>query len=155
MNSRTRIALHGGLATFAAASALGGVFNGYGWLFPVLGGIAVVVVLSELVRLSPVPATFGPIVAAAGMTAYITAVYAPADAYARFIPTGNSLNALADVARNGFHDVHKLTTPVPPHRGLVLLAVVGIAAVALVVDLLAVTMRRAALAGLPLLAIRL
>jgi hypothetical protein len=42
---------------------------------------------------------------------------------------------------------------VPTHRGLVLLAIVGIAAVELVVDLLAVTLRRAAVAGLPLLAV--
>lgn len=152
MNARTRVALHGALATFAAASALGGVFHGYGWVFPVLGGILIVVVLSELVRMSPLPAAFGPILAAAGVTLYITAVYAPADAYARFIPSSASLNTLADVARSGFHDVHKLTTPVPAHKGLVLLAVVGIAGVALVVDLLAVTMRRAAVAGLPLLA---
>ena len=152
MNGRARVALHGGLATFAASSALGGVFHGYGWLFPVLGGILVVVVLSELVRMSPLPAAFGPIVAAGGMLLYITAIYSRAEAYWHFIPTGSSLNALADVARSGFHDVHKLTTPVPPHQGLVLLAVVGIAGVSLVVDLLAVTMRRAALAGLPLLA---
>ena len=152
MNGRTRVALHGGLATFAASSALGGVFHGYGWLFPVLGGILVVVVLSELVRLSPLPAAFGPIIAAGGMLLYITALYSRPEAYWHFIPTGSSLHALADVARSGFHDVHKLTTPVPPHQGLVLLAVVGIAGVALVADLLAVTMRRAAVAGLPLLA---
>ena len=44
-------------------------------------------------------------------------------------------------------------TPAPPHHGLVLLTVVGVAAIALVVDLLTVTLRRAALAGLPLLAL--
>ena len=152
MNGRTRVALHGGLATFAASSALAGVYAGYGWVFPVLGGILVVVALSELVRLSPLPGALGPLLAAAGVTSYITAVYAPTHAYAKFIPTSTSLHALADVARTGFHDIHNLTTPVPAHHGLVLLAVVGIAAVALVVDLLAVTMRRAALAGLPLLA---
>jgi len=152
MSGRTRVAFHGGLATFAAATALASVFNGYGWIFPVLGGVLIVVVISELVRLSPIPAAFGPILAAAGVLSYITAAYASTNARVGFIPSGTSLNDLADVARTGFHDVHTLATPVPPHRGLVLLAVVGIAAVALVVDLLAVTMRRAALAGLPLLA---
>ena len=152
MTGRSRIAFHGGLATLAAASALGSVFDGYGWLFPVLGGIAVVVLLSELVRWSPLPAAFGPLLAAAGVTCYITAAYAGATAYGHVIPSADSLHALATVARAGFHDVHKLSTPVPTHRGLVLLAVVGMAAVALVVDLLAVTMRRAAVAGLPLLA---
>ncbi|HEX4655546.1 MAG TPA: DUF3488 and transglutaminase-like domain-containing protein, partial [Mycobacteriales bacterium] len=152
MTGRLRIAIHGGIATFAAAAALGSVFDGYGWIFPVLGGIAVVVAVSELVRSSPVPAAFGPLLAAGAVTCYVTAAYAGATAYGHVIPSGDSLHLLATTARQGFHDVHKLSTPVPTHRGLVLLAVVGIAAVALVVDLLAVTMRRAAAAGLPLLA---
>jgi transglutaminase-like putative cysteine protease len=152
MTGRLRIAFHGGLATFAAATALGSVFDGYAWIFPVLGGIAVVVVISELVRMSPLPAALGPLLAAAGVTAYITATYSGSAAYGHVIPNGASLHVLSTIARQGFHDVDKLSTPVPTHQGLVLLAVVGIAAVALVVDLLAVTMRRAAVAGLPLLA---
>lgn len=152
VTGRLRLAIHGGLATFAAATALGSVFAGYNWILPVLGGIAVVVAVSELVRVSPLPAALGPLLAAAGMTCYITAAYAGTSAYAHVIPSRESLHVLAAIARQGFHDVHKLSTPVPTHQGLVLLAVVGIAAVALVVDLMAVTMRRAALAGLPLLA---
>ncbi len=152
VTGRLRIAIHGGVATLAAASALGSVFDGYGWLFPVLGGIAVVVAISELVRSSPLPAALGPLLAAGAVTCYITAAYAGSTAYGHVIPSGDSFHTLAAIARQGFHDVHKLSTPVPTHQGLVLLAVVGIAAVALVVDLLAVTMRRAAVAGLPLLA---
>jgi transglutaminase-like putative cysteine protease len=152
VTGRLRLAIHGGLATLAAAAALGSVFDGYGWLFPVLGGIAVVVAVSELVRASPLPAALGPLLAAAAVTCYITAAYAGASAYGQVIPNRDSLHVLATLARQGFHDVHKLSTPVPTHRGLVLIAVVGIAAVALVVDLMVVTMRRAALAGLPLLA---
>jgi transglutaminase-like putative cysteine protease len=152
VTGRLRIALHGGLATFAAATALGSVFDGYGWILPVLGGIAVVVVVSELVRMAPLPSALGPLLAAGGVLCYITAAYSGSTAYGHVIPSGSSLHVLAAVARRGFHDVDNLSTPVPTHQGLVLLAVVGMAAVALVVDLLAVTMRRAALAGLPLLA---
>jgi hypothetical protein len=64
VNNRTRVALHGGLATIAAASALGSVFDGYDWLWPVIGAVAVVVVVSELVRWSPAPSAFGPVLAA-------------------------------------------------------------------------------------------
>src|SRR4051794_2026363 len=153
MTGRTRIAFHGALATLAAASALGAVFDGIGWLFPVAGGIAVVAGVSELVRWSPLPSAISPLLAAAGVTGYVTALYARADAYGGVVPRGNSLHVLATTARSGFHDIRTLGTPVPTHRGLVLIAIVGIAAVALVVDLFAVTMRHAALAGLPLLAI--
>jgi hypothetical protein len=152
LTGRLRLAIQGGVATFAAATALGSVFAGYNWILPVVGGIAVVVAVSELVRVSPIPAALGPLLSAAAITCYITAAYAGSSAYAHVIPSRASLHVLATIARQGFHDVHKLSTPVPTHQGLVLLSVVGIAAVALVVDLLAVTMRRAALAGLPLLA---
>ncbi|MDQ1695654.1 MAG: hypothetical protein QOJ03_1007 [Frankiaceae bacterium] len=153
MTGRARLAAHGGLATFAASSALGAVFDGFGWLFPVLGAIAVVVIVSELVRWSPLPSGLGPLAAAAGVTLYVTWAYARDAAYGQVLPGSAALRVLGDTARDGFHDIRTLATPVPTHRGLVLIAVVGIAAVALVVDLLAVTMRRAALAGLPLLAV--
>ncbi|MDQ1706247.1 MAG: hypothetical protein QOF18_2613 [Frankiaceae bacterium] len=153
MTGRTRVAVHGGVATLAAATALGSVFHGLGWLFPVIGVVVVVVAANELVRWSPLPSGLGPLVAAAGVTGYVTWLYAGASAHGRVIPSGRSLQVLGDTARAGFHDMRTLGTPVPTHHGLVLMAVVGVAGVALVVDLFAVTMRRAALAGLPLLTI--
>ena len=153
MTARTRVAFHAALATVGAATALSAVFDGYGWLWPVVGGIAVVAVVSELVRHSPLPAALGPLLAAAAVTCYITALYAGRDAYWHVVPSTQSFTVLRHAARNGFSDVRALATPVPTHRGLVLITVVALAAVALVVDLLAVTMRRAALAGLPLLAV--
>ncbi|HEU5034553.1 MAG TPA: DUF3488 and transglutaminase-like domain-containing protein [Mycobacteriales bacterium] len=153
MTGRGRVAIVAGVATLATASALSAVFSGWGWLLPVAGGIAVVVAVSELVRWSPVPSPVGPLAAAAGVLAYVTAWYAGATAYARVIPSEASLRRLDAVARAGFHDIQHLGTPVPTHDGLVLIATVGVAGIALVVDLFAVTMRRAALAGLPLLAL--
>jgi transglutaminase-like putative cysteine protease len=153
VNGRTRVALHGGVATLGAASALGAVFADFGWLWPVVGAVTIVVVAGELVRRSPLPAALGPLVAAAAVLCYLTWLYAGDTAVAGVVPTGSSLSALGDVARTGFTDVRKLAPPVPSHDGLVLLAVVGVASIALVVDLFAVTLRRAALAGLPLLAV--
>jgi hypothetical protein len=153
VNNRTRVALHGGLATIAAASALGSVFDGYDWLWPVIGAVAVVVVVSELVRWSPAPSAFGPVLAAGGVLVYLTVVYAGSAAWWGIVPNDPAMKLLGDTARDGFSDVRKLGTPVPTKDGLVLIATVGIAMVAMVVDLLAVTMRKAALAGLPLLSI--
>lgn len=153
MTGRTRVAIHGAIATIAAAFALSAVFDGWGWLLPVAGAVVVVVAVNELTRWSPLPSSLGPLLAAAGLLAYVTAVYAGATAYLHVIPSHASLDHLDAVARDGFHDVRTLGTPVPTHAGLVLLSAVGVAAIALVVDLFAVTMRRAALAGLPLLAL--
>ena len=153
MTGRSRVAIHAGIATVAAASSLSAVYRGISWLIPIAVAVAIVVGAGELVRHTPIPAALSPLLGAAGVLLLLTGLYAPHDAFLGFIPTPTSMSALGDVARTGFADVRKLAPPVPAHDGLVLLAVVGVAAVALVVDLLAVTLRRVALAGLPLLAV--
>jgi transglutaminase-like putative cysteine protease len=153
MSGRGQLTATAALATFAAATGLLNVFADKGWLLPVAGGIAVVAIVSEMSRRTRVAAAIGPLLAAAAVLLYITWLDARHDAYADVVPTGTSLRTLSDLARNGFTDIRSLATPVPTHQGLVLLSVVGLAAIALVVDLIAVTMRRAAVAGLPLLAV--
>lgn len=153
MTNRLRLTVHAALATVCASISLSAVFTNMRWLMPVVGAVALVAIVSELVRRTPIPAFLGPILAAGAVLCYITALDTRAAAYGDIFPTGTSLSQLADLARSGFHDVHNLATPVPARTGLVLITVVGLAAVALVVDLLAVTLRRAALAGLPLLAV--
>src|SRR3954464_14151727 len=153
MTGRSRVAVCAGVATLAASSSLAAVYSDYGWVLPVAAAIAIVVGTRELLRRSPLPAALAPLLSAAGVLCLLTRLYAPDDAWLGIIPTPTSLAALGDVARAGFADVRKLAPPVPTHHGLELLAVVGVAGIALVVDLLAVTLRRAALAGLPLLAV--
>ena len=153
MTGRSRVAVTAGVATLAASTSLSAVYADYAWLLPSAAAIAIVVGAGELIRRSPLPAALAPLLAAAGVLCLLTRLYAAHDAFVGVIPTPTSLAALGDVARRGFTDVNKLAPPVPTHHGLVLLAVVGVAGVALVVDLLAVTLRRAALAGLPLLAV--
>ena len=153
MTGRTRVAIHAGIATVAAASSLSAIYQGFSWLWPVAAAVAIVVGSGELTRRSPIPVALSPLLSAVGVLVLLTRLYAGKDAWLGIIPTKTSMSALGDVARAGFADVRKLAPPVPAHHGLVLLAVVGVAAIALVVDLLAVTMRRVALAGLPLLAL--
>jgi transglutaminase-like putative cysteine protease len=152
VTGRARLSLQAAVATIAASSALGSVFHGTGWVLPVAGAVLLVAAVNELLRRSRVVAALGPVVAAGAVLCYLTAGYASATAYAHVVPSSASLQTLGDIARSGFTDVRTMATPVPTHRGLVLLAIVGVAAVELVVDLLAVTLRRAAIAGVPLLA---
>jgi len=153
MTARARLALQGAIATLAAASALSAVFVDERWFIPVAGAVLLVAATNELCRRTPLPAALGPVLAAVAVLCYVTVLDTSQTAYAKVIPTRDSLSALADLARGGFTDIRKLAAPVPTHSGLVLLAIVGIAAVELVVDLVAVTLRRAAIAGLPLLAV--
>ena len=153
MTSRSRLCVQGAIATLAASSALSAVFDDMRWLFPVAGGILLVAAVNEVTRRTPIAAAAGPVLAANAVLLYITALDTSSSAYAYVFPTRDSLTGLADLARSGFTDIRTLAAPVPTHRGLVLLSIVGLSAVELVVDLIAVTLRRAAAAGLPLLAV--
>ncbi len=154
MTGQTRLALQSGVATVAAAFALHNVFAGWGWLLPVAGAVAVVAVVSEMVRRSPVPS------GARSDPGRRRCARLPDGALrGRRRRTGTSSRpephstGWTRSPRPGSTTSGHCGPPVPTHDGLVLIATVGVAAIALVVDLFAVTMRRAAVAGLPLLAL--
>jgi hypothetical protein len=153
MSSPLRLTIFSALATAGAALSLASVFHGGAWFFPVMIAILLVSGTSALVRWSPLPSAFEPLLAAVAVTLWVTLLDARSVAHFGFIPGRTAFKHLGRTARNGFTDIRKLPTPVPTHHGLVLLTVIGVSAIALIVDLLAVTLRRAALAGLPLLAL--
>jgi len=153
MSGRTRLTLAGAVATIAAGLSFSAVFEGWSWLVPVAIVVAIVFGANEAVRRLRIPSPIGPLLAAGLVLCYLVVLDARQVAVAGFLPGPASLRVLGEIARHGFTDIRRLSTPVPTHEGLVLLVVIAMAAVALVVDLLAVTMRRAALAGLPLLAV--
>jgi transglutaminase-like putative cysteine protease len=131
---------------------LSAVFSRSGWIVPVFGAVALVGVVSHLARRSPLPSIVGPPLAAAAVLCWVTLLDAREVAVLGIIPGPAALHRLGTLTRAGFHDIHRLTTPVPDHTGIVLIATIALGAVALLVDLLAVALRRVALAGLPLLA---
>jgi transglutaminase-like putative cysteine protease len=151
MSGQQRLSLTGGVATAATALSLHTVFAGGGWFFPIMGAIALVFATTSAARGARLPSVLHPVLAAGVVLLWITFLDARHVAVAGFIPGPGALRVLGQVTRNGFTDVHRLATPVPTHRGVLLLAVVGVAAMSLVVDLLVVQFRRSALAGLPLL----
>lgn len=153
MSSRTRLTIFSALATLLASAALGAVFDQLSWLLPVLGVIAIVAGIGELSRRFGLPAFLGPVLAAVGVLGYVTAVFAGEPAIGRLLPGPAAVASLREQVTSGFADIRVYAAPVPTHPGMVLITVVGVSAVALVVDLLAVTLRRASLAGLPLLAL--
>ncbi len=153
MSGRGRLTLASAVATIATAVGFTSVFKGWAWLLPVVIAVALVCGGNEAVRRLRVPSPFGPLIAAVLVLCYLTLLDARRVAVGGLLPGPAALRSLGETARSGFTDIRRLSTPVPTHAGLVLLVVVSMAAVALIVDLLAVTMRRAALAGLPLLAV--
>jgi hypothetical protein len=153
MSNQVKLSAYGALATIATSMSLVSVFSSSAWMLPVIGGIVLVAGCCALVRMSPLPSAFEPIIAAIAVLLLLTGLYAHSVAHLAIFPGRAALRRLGDVARGGFTEVRQLPTPAPAHHGLVMLTVIGVAAIALVVDLMCVTLRRAALAGLPLLAL--
>jgi transglutaminase-like putative cysteine protease len=159
----------------AAASALGAcaltpVFSSAGWALPVLAAVLVVLAGGLLLRLGgtalwsrltsgrPVPdrlATAGVALVPVGqlflVLCLLTARYAPGHALGGVLPTRASLAELGSVLAAGRAEIQEQATPALPLTGLVALTVVFVAMVAVVIDLVAVAGRQAALAGLGLL----
>lgn len=81
----------------------------------------------------------------------LTALFARDAAIAGLVPGPEALAQLVDLKDEGLDVVRNDGPPVPSGRGIVLLVTLGLGAVALVVDVVAVSLRRPAVAGLPLL----
>ncbi|RJL31247.1 transglutaminase TgpA family protein [Bailinhaonella thermotolerans] len=148
-----RLPITAGVATAAVALSLYPLFDGWNWLWSALGAIVAVIAAATLTARAPVAAPFAPIAGVAGLLLYLTASFTAKHAFLVFVPTPSSLRALARIAAAGFQDIQRFAAPVPEKTGVVLIAAAGVGLIALLVDMCAVRLRRAALAGLPLLAL--
>ncbi len=161
MNQRHRIALVAGAATLLSSTALASVYQSAewglyiidspNWFFYVAFAIAAVVGGASGFRTLNAPAWAQPLGGLLALLLYVTVVFG--DGFLGIIPTPASFGVLADQINVALSEIGELSAPVPVHRGLLLLGVLGVGVVAATVDFLAVAMRRAALAGLPLLAL--
>jgi hypothetical protein len=86
----------------------------------------------------------------AALLLYLNVTFAHAPSIGHVVPSDNSVQALAQLWRAAFVEF-RYAPPVPDHAGVSLVTAAGIGAVAIAVDILAVRLRRPAVAGLPLL----
>ena len=100
-------------------------------------------------RVPPVPACLAAGVAA--LLLYLNLVFEARRSLLYVIPTPGSLARLWDLADAGLADAHTYNQPAPDLPALILLAAAGVGITAVMTDLIAVRLRSAALAGLPLL----
>ncbi|MBX6386024.1 MAG: transglutaminase domain-containing protein [Microbispora sp.] len=142
-----------GLATAAVTITLYPLFEGGAWFWSSMGAI----LFTTLTGVTASRLGARPWVASAAMPVtillYLTVTFTSKEAWLRVVPTRDSLARLAELIGSGFDDIQRYAAPVPPHPGITLLTAAGVALVALLVDVFAVRLRRAALAGLPLLAL--
>jgi len=147
-----------GAAAFATATATLGLerlVQGGPWITACLAVILVVGGVGHLARSGRVPR---PVVVPAqlvGALLAITLLRVPGDAIALIIPGPGAFHALADQVSAGRANIMNESPPAVDTPGITTILVLLCAAFAILIDAVAVTYRRAVLAGLPLLAVYL
>ncbi|MCG5212412.1 DUF3488 and transglutaminase-like domain-containing protein [Streptosporangium sp. KLBMP 9127] len=148
-----RLPIASGLATAAVAATLYPLFAGGTWFVSGLGAILVITAMGVFASHFAFPRWLVPLTGLAVLWIYLTVVFAGDDAWARVVPTRDSALALMELVGTAFEDIQRFAAPVPSNEAITLLTTGGIGIIAVIVDFLAARMRRAALAGLPLLAL--
>jgi transglutaminase-like putative cysteine protease len=146
-----RLTVTAAAATVATSLVLYPLLASATWFWD--GAVAAIVVAAAgtLTRLRPLPAAACLAAALAALLLYLNIAFAGAESFARLFPTRSSLHHLWVLALKGLASVHRYAPPVPAGHGILLLATAGIGVIAAATDLVAVRLRRPALAGLPLL----
>jgi len=151
--SSTRLPVSAALATILASICLGGVFLTGAWFFPAMFAVLVTVGGAEVARRMSLPRSLVPVAGLVALLVYLVLFYARNEAYFWVIPNRAALDHLHELLDAGRTDISRYAAPIAVSPGIEFLVSAGVGLVALAVDTLAVTMRRAALAGLALLAL--
>jgi transglutaminase-like putative cysteine protease len=148
-----RLTLAAMAATLLAAVTLGPLVRGLGWYVAVFAVTAAIAGTGAGVRQLT---RWWPVVVLAQLTVLIlaiTALFARDAAMLGLLPGPAAVDALTGLVRDGMAIARQGAPPVPATRGVILLVAGGMGIAALIVDVIAVSMRRPAVAGLPLLAV--
>ncbi|MCW2598363.1 MAG: transglutaminase domain protein [Frankiales bacterium] len=151
MSIKEQLTLAAALAVALSTSALAPVFQGGQWFWRVIGAVLIVMVAGLAGRRLGVPRVLQPVLGVIVLLGYLCLVFAGSTLSFGLVPTGRTLTALHTLVTQGRSDIARLGPPVPSNAGLVLLSAAGVGAVAVLVDLVAVVLDRAAAAGLALL----
>ncbi|MFJ6213956.1 transglutaminaseTgpA domain-containing protein [Streptomyces sp. NPDC092296] len=153
MTGRTRLTLCSAAAVMLVAFCLVPLLSSAGWLLHAAVLVVATAGAGALVRRLPLPRSLAPVVQLLVLAYLLLLDFVRGAQLAGVIPGPATLDQLVRLLRSGLDDINSYGTPAPDTPGLRLILVGSVALVALIVDTLAVTYRRAALAGLPLLAL--
>ena len=141
------------LATVSTSIALFPVFQHKGYL---LAGAVVCAIIAGVglgLRALRLPFLVVALGQVAAVVMWVVATRAGEEALYGVIPTPDAIAAVGEQLRSGVVAANEYAAPVPSSAGLVLLVTIGIAGIAILVDLIAVGLNRVVWAGLPLLAL--
>ncbi|MEH0937565.1 transglutaminase TgpA family protein [Micromonospora psammae] len=140
-------------ATLLAAAPLSSIFERWTWLIQSAIAVAVVGGVAALTRLLRAPLWGQVLGMLAGLLLALTWLFPGGTELFAFLPTPDTLVHFGDLLQGSLQDMRAYGVEVPDTTPLLFITVLGVGGVAVLVDVLAVGLRRPALAGLPMLAI--
>ncbi|WP_433343567.1 transglutaminaseTgpA domain-containing protein [Micromonospora sp. CA-111912] len=140
-------------ATLLSAAPLSAIFERWTWLIQAAIAVAVVAGVAALTRLARAPLWGQVLGMLAGLVLALTWLFPSGGELVAFLPTPATFAHFGELAGASAQDMRSYGVKVPDTDPLLFISVLGIGGVAMVVDVLAVGLRRPALAGLPMLAI--
>ncbi|NEB91188.1 transglutaminaseTgpA domain-containing protein [Streptomyces bauhiniae] len=153
MSGRARLALCAAAATLMASSALLPLVDGPTWLLLSALLVAVQAGVGIAARRIPLSRSLTLLAQLLVTLVLLTLVFARAEALGGLLPGPDAFLRFGALFGQGADDVSRYAIPAPVTDGIRMLLVGGVLLVHLLVDTLAVSFRRAAPAGLPLLAL--
>ncbi|MQS07342.1 transglutaminaseTgpA domain-containing protein, partial [Streptomyces alkaliphilus] len=153
MAASSRMAIAAWVATLASSAALLPLILGTGWLFTTALLLAVQTGAGMAARRLGFGGPAVVLCQLAVTLPALTAVTVPDHALLGIFPGPEALERLGTLFATGGGDIGHYTAPAPLTEGIRLILLTGVLLIGLLVDLLAVTLRSAAAAGLPLLAL--
>ncbi|MET8772773.1 DUF3488 and transglutaminase-like domain-containing protein, partial [Streptomyces sp. NPDC004658] len=153
MSGRARLALCAAAATLMASCALLPLVAEPTWLVQLIPLVAIQTGVGAAARRVPLGRTLTVAVQTLVTLMLLTLVFARGHALIGLIPGPDTFRYFGDLLQQGTDDVSRYAPPAPVTDGIKLMLIGGVLLIGLLVDTLAVTLRSAAPAGLPLLAL--
>lgn len=152
MNRDARAALLSSVATVMTLLALSPLLADRSWLQPVVLVVVAVGLAGTAVAAADLARWLAPLLGAATGFVIATALLVPAQAaVGGFVPTPESVRAMAVLLRSGLATTQQVVPPAPTDAGVVAMLTLAAGVVAVVTLTIAGPLRRPGAAGLPLL----
>ncbi|MFG2061364.1 DUF3488 and transglutaminase-like domain-containing protein [Micromonospora sp. NPDC048871] len=153
MIAHRNLGLVAAAATLLASAPLSAIFERWTWFVQAVIAVAAVAAAAALARLGRFPLWAQVLAMLGGLTLALTWLFPSGGELLAVLPTPSTFGHFAQLITGSVEDMRAYGVKVPDTDPLLFVTVLGIGAVAVVVDVLCVGMRRPALAGLPMLAI--
>ncbi|WP_341716919.1 DUF3488 and transglutaminase-like domain-containing protein [Micromonospora sp. FIMYZ51] len=153
MIAHRNLGLVAAAATLLAAAPLSAIFERWTWLVQAVIAVAAVAAAAALARLGRTPVWVQVLAMLGGLTLALTWLFPSGEELLAVLPTPATFGHFAELVAGSGEDMRTHSVQVPDTDPLLFVTVLGVGAVAVLVDVLCVGLRRPALAGLPMLAI--